>query len=106
MNRPALPAPVNGDFDIPMPDDSTEVCELTGGAADAVIEAATSDLAPLESSPKVVSMDEQLRIAMDNAWLHYNKSGQRERDEIHRALLQELNAGLHNLHEPFEGLVR
>ena len=73
-----LPAPIDGDFDIPMPDDSTEVSESNAAASS----------------------------AMDDAWARYTASGQRERDEIHRAHLQELNAGLHNLHEPFEGLVR
>lgn len=67
MTRPTLPAPIDGDFDIPMPDDSTEVCELTGAAADAVIEAATSDFSPLEPRRRVVSMEDQRRMAIRRA---------------------------------------
>lgn len=93
MIRPALPSPVNGDFDIAMPDDGTD-------------EPITSDFGRLEAPCPVATMEEQRRIAMDNAWQQYNKSGQRDRDEIDRAHRKELDAGLHNLHEPFEGLIR
>ena len=93
MSAPGLPAPVNGDFDIPMPDDGRD-------------EPLTSDFGRLEAPCSVATMEEQRRIAMDNAWLNFNKSGQRERDEVDRAHCKELDAGLHNLHEPFEGLIR
>lgn len=46
-----------------------EVCEITGAAADAVIEAANSNVVPLEPRRKVVSMEEQYRMAHPEARL-------------------------------------
>ena len=71
MNRPTLPAPVNGDFDIEMPD-GMEACELTGAAAEKVIEDANSDLMPMEPRRRVVTMEDQRRMALvksnNEAW--------------------------------------
>lgn len=87
------PTPVDGYFDIPVPDKGDD-------------EPLNSDFGRLEAPCPVATMEEQRRIAMDNAWLRYDKSGQRERDEIDRAHRAELDAGLHNLHEPLDGLIR
>jgi len=67
MNRPTLPAPVNGDFDIEIPD-GTEVRELPEG--EAVVSLITdfgvldTSPAPLEPHRPVVTMAEQRRIAL------------------------------------------
>ena len=91
MNRPALPTPVNGDYDIPMPEDEEPI---------------TSDFGRLEPPCPVVTMEEQRRIAHDIAFAKAKQSGAALRYQIDRAHVRELDSGLHNLHEPFEGLIR
>lgn len=54
----------------------------------------------------VVTMEEQRRIAHDIAFALAKQSGAALRYQIDRAHVRELDSGLHNLHEPFEGLIR
>lgn len=91
MNRHALPAPIDGDYDIPMPEDDEPI---------------TSDFGRLEPPCHVVTMEEQRRIAADVAFAKCKARGGALRLQIDQAHVREIDAGLHNLHEPFEGLIR
>lgn len=73
-----LPAPINGDYDIPMPEDEEPI---------------TSDFGRLEAPCPVATMEEQRRIAADLAHSKYKASGALRRDEDWRAVVAQVRFG-------------
>lgn len=95
------------DFDIALPDDGfplTEpVWELTQRDVDSVLDTLSPRNALRQECAHYL---EEQRIAADLAFAEFKKNGGALRREIDRAHVRELDSGLHNLHEPFEGLIR
>lgn len=55
---------------------------------------------------KAPAISEEDRIAADLHYNAYKNSGQLLRDQIYRAHFAEIDAGMHKIHDPFEGVYR